>query len=153
MGLIAIIAGVFGATAIRERSAMHEKWRYLAELFNILIQTDPGQKRNHIEACLAYDILTMEMWAHKSFRYMFKEILFEALRAEGTYPSLSGKQLEKKIENGIEYREAERVLAKLTEKRAPRGLQNGKRYLASTPSPLLPSVQLYSRVAARRRRP
>jgi hypothetical protein len=82
IGTIAIVVSIFGATFINERASLHEKWQYLANTFNLVLGMPPGVRRNHMEACLLHDILTLEMWAHRSFRAVFKDGIEQALRLE-----------------------------------------------------------------------
>lgn len=79
--LFVVVATVFGATFWREQSDLYERWQYLAALFNQIVLTDPPEgregydKREHLWSCFAHDLLVMEMWAHKSFRGAFCDLM------------------------------------------------------------------------------
>lgn len=87
LGIGGLIALVFGANFIREMKDIHNKFDYLAKLFNEIVKLKPLDKlslteynqREHLLACLAHDILTMNMWAHSSFRSVFKEVIEKAM--------------------------------------------------------------------------
>lgn len=116
IGFLTLITGIFGATFYHERTTIHEKWQYLAATFNSILQIDPpagnGSKsgigkysiREHMLACLAHDILTMEMWAHRSFRAAFKEALERAIihSVKGN-PVIAYGKLEQIAIYGIDY--------------------------------------------------
>lgn len=84
--LIAIWGAVFAFIALLEVGSYYQKWRYLADLFNDVIKIDPEvfwkrgkrnySKREHLAACLASDIIRMEMWNHSSF-FPFLKITLE----------------------------------------------------------------------------
>ncbi len=82
VALCALISAIFGATYLREMKDIHNKWDYLARTFNDVIKLDTPtntattySRREHLAASLAHDILVMNMWAHRSYRSFFKEIL------------------------------------------------------------------------------
>ena len=76
-----VIATFLGAVFWREQSDLHQKWQYLADLFNRIVELHPPENdsvynmREHLLIGLAHDTLTMGMWAHRSFRTSFKEAL------------------------------------------------------------------------------
>ena len=87
MNIIAFISAIFGATFFREMKDIHNKFSYLAGIFNDIIKIDPIKnadnnsynKREHLLSCLGHDILIMSMWSHKSFKSVFKDILEKAV--------------------------------------------------------------------------
>lgn len=87
LGIAGLIALIFGANFIREMKDIHSKFDYLAKLFNDIVKIKPLEplslneynQREHLLTCLAHDILTMNMWAHSSFRAVFKEVIEKAV--------------------------------------------------------------------------
>lgn len=119
-----IIAAIFGATFFREMKEIHSKWDYLAKTFNDIIKLPPPPKdgttptdekkyspRDHLAACLAHDILVMNMWAHRSFRAFFKEIIVKAvIKRHEVNPTEITRQLEEIAKNGIDLRRVESLI-------------------------------------------
>lgn len=69
----------------KEKKDLHDKWHYLAVLYNEFIQQAPTQakgqqysSRNSLRVSLANDLLLMGMWAHNSFYPLFECALVEA---------------------------------------------------------------------------
>lgn len=61
-----------------ERGHNHKKWEYLANLYNTLISKDPYDDKeiyNYLKAALVLDLIEMEMWSHKSFYEIFRDVI------------------------------------------------------------------------------
>lgn len=70
-------AGLFLSSFILERRNLHEKWQYLASLYNSIIEADLNRKFE-LEYAFAMDLIDMEMWSHRSFREMFTRLTIKA---------------------------------------------------------------------------
>jgi hypothetical protein len=113
-----LIAAIFGAAFFREMKDIHNKWDYLAKTFNDTIKLPPKYSddlaynpRDHLSACLAHDILTMNMWAHRSFRAFFKEMLEKAVREKHKNNELEiNNQLLSIAQNGIAFADADELI-------------------------------------------
>lgn len=97
--------GVFGAIFVahyfHERTAYHQKWHYLASLYNEVLKASPfvtGKEtlqeatysyRESLELALAIDTVQMEMWSHDSFRSIVEKWLI--LHQKGKYPQISNE--------------------------------------------------------------
>ncbi len=79
--------GLCISTFILERSHLHKKWEFLAQLQNKVFETDLGIKRDILNATLTLHLIEMEMWSHKSFRDRFISAFALAnSTAKGEYP-------------------------------------------------------------------
>ena len=112
-----LMAAIFGAAFFREMKDIHNKWDYLAKTFNDIIKLNANDdrlkysQRDHLAACLAHDILTMNMWAHRSFRSFFKEILLKAvIGRHRSNPSEITRLMEEIAQNGITFESAESLV-------------------------------------------
>jgi hypothetical protein len=77
--MILALAGFFLSSFIIERKNIHDKWEYLANLYNNLIQMDYGFKRDVFECALVLDLIQMEMWSHRSFHEIFEKVLLDSM--------------------------------------------------------------------------
>ena len=104
---------LFTGSFIHERANLYSKWRYLADLFNsiITLQNASLKHRDHILACHACDTLTLDMWAHESFRESFKLALRDAVRDKYKNDDLNYfNKLAEVARIGIGYEEALKLL-------------------------------------------
>jgi hypothetical protein len=132
-----VLLAIFGAAFYREMKDIHNKFDYLAKLFNDVVKTEPTissgtpkentyHQREHLLACLSHDILIMNMWAHKSFKFLFKEtlektVIYDRLRTHGEASSvLVISDLEKIADNGVSYSEARRLISDYLEYLRPK---------------------------------
>lgn len=94
--LLTSFCSIFAFVAALEISSYYQKWKYLSDLFNSIIKTEAvphwektGEKkysqREHLNACLAIDILVLEMWSHRSFFPVFKETLEKSIYAKSKF--------------------------------------------------------------------
>ncbi|MES2801021.1 MAG: hypothetical protein V4654_00890 [Bdellovibrionota bacterium] len=67
------------STFILERSHLHKKWEFLANLQNKILETDLGLKREILETTLTLHLIEMEMWSHKSFVDKFNVVMTSAV--------------------------------------------------------------------------
>jgi len=116
--MVALVAGIFGATFYREFMDVRGKWLYLANLFNEVVKqslpTDAlnsYNRRVHLSAFLSHDILIMGMWSHASFKEFFKETLEKAVlyRCNGNV-DVTHRELERIARDGIEIKEAKTII-------------------------------------------
>lgn len=100
----------------KEKKDLHEKWRYLAELYNQIISTPPGKVksqfsgRESLRVALALDLLTMGMWGHTSFNSIFEAVLVEAYSHEHKVSHMEA--LGFLLENGIAFNDAEEYISR-----------------------------------------
>lgn len=120
MSMLLLVSGIFAGTLFNEKSSLYSKWNYLAHAFNSALNL-PEPTKAHAMACLAHDLIVMEMWAHRSFRAMFKDAVRDAICLE-----MSGKtthavslELSRVAKNGISYDRALNIIGDLTEELAP----------------------------------
>lgn len=98
VGYFALWGGLFW----REKVSIHNKWQYLAQLYNSLLEAEPSKKNRYrkrelLENALALDVLQLEMWSHESYAELFYCALKESINktvfdgsAEMICQSLSG---------------------------------------------------------------
>ena len=98
-GPITLALAIIGSISflfMRERTSMHEKWKYLAVVYNDYVNLQPRTSisavtirgREILAASLALDLLEMDMWNHNSFSTIFKMELTKALsRYNQDFPS------------------------------------------------------------------
>lgn len=117
--VIGIIVAVFGAAFWRERRDVIRRWRFLADAFNLIIQVEPPKgscdynKREHFFATYGHDILTLEMWSHRTFRSSFKDIIERSnLYARNYNIEESNNFLARYARDGIDYDEAVTIISK-----------------------------------------
>ena len=104
----------------REKAHIHNKWAYLAGLYNEIIKTEPSvrgkgyDKRMVMEIALALDILKLEMWGHSSYREIFQSILIDGIKYTTMPVSATPVRLSIADESGfgISKAEAEAILIK-----------------------------------------
>ncbi|MDX9731668.1 MAG: hypothetical protein RBT63_07855 [Bdellovibrionales bacterium] len=153
--MVGILVAVFGATLWREMKDIYGKWDYLAKVFNDVVKTPPLKVRSHqgvlnggmysirehLAACLAYDILTMNMWAHRSFRKFFAEMLEKAIADKYMeQPHIVIDTLSSIAKDGIAFSEASGLLG---------GYIESLRHPQDRPSGQMPTRQ-FSDVTLRR---
>lgn len=129
-GIAGVVAAIFGANFIREMKDIHNKFDYLAKLFNDVIKIKPIQfkkinhqeynQREHLAACLAHDILIMNMWAHRSFQGVFKDIFEKAIILDlYNKKQFSETTIEEMLNNiadhGIDLSEVKRLISNYVE--------------------------------------
>lgn len=120
---IASVSGIFW----KEKSSLYNKWEYLAALYNDMNQADPARtlneypKREFLRVSLAFDILVMDMWAHRSFADVFHDCLSDAImsyeQSESTGKEIVGQLvsigLSRKRANGYLEAYQERLLKRV----------------------------------------
>lgn len=82
LGFLGLWFGMFW----KEKKDLHDKWKYLADLYNKFLQEPPINPnipskfsvREPLRVALALDCLVMGMWAHKSFYEVFEHVLIDA---------------------------------------------------------------------------
>jgi len=114
IALLFLISGIFAGTYINERSNIHSKWTYLANLYNLAISQPDPKMSNKVLSSLAHDILIMDMWAHRSFDDVFHETLFDAVVFAHSDPEECEKELLTIASDGIDYKRAEKLIHDLT---------------------------------------
>lgn len=95
--IVRFFGTIFAFVAVLEVGSYYQKWKYLSDLFNSAIKEVPfphwdnGSRkyscREHLVACLAMDILVMNMWDHRSFAPVFKETLEKAVYVSSNFDS------------------------------------------------------------------
>lgn len=74
--IFTLFFGFLLSSFIIERKSLYEKWMYLSGVFNKIVENEckdvEAEDYTALRACLALDILDMEMWSHASFRGFFK---------------------------------------------------------------------------------
>lgn len=117
LAFLILLVSSFGAIYWQELGRFYAKWAYLAALFNRVIEIDPAagakgyRKREHLNACMASDMLVMGMWAHKSFRESFRDLLEKAVLYRFRNDiSLAQKELEAIANHGLPYRSAKEFI-------------------------------------------
>ncbi len=120
---------VFVFAAALEIGSYYQKWKYLAELFNSVIKLeakpvktryhDNYSQREHLAACLASDVVCMEMWNHRSFFPFLKETMEKAVLVEAGFDEAVFTMRLVKYTRGIDDKELERVLSNYIEWNRP----------------------------------
>ncbi len=134
IGFAALLAAIFGANFVRESRDVYSKFDYLAGVFNSIIQLDANKeileynnanKREHLLGCLAHDLITMNMWAHRSFTGIFNEVIKKAvildLHKNGVLGSHTlALKLEAIASHGINTDDAKDLISRYIEEFKPR---------------------------------
>lgn len=112
---------VFAFVAALEIGSYYQKWKYLAELFNSVIKLeakpvktrycDHYSQREHLAACLASDVVCMEMWNHRSFLPFLKETIEKAVLVEAGFDEAVFTMRLACYAKGIDDEELERLLS------------------------------------------
>jgi hypothetical protein len=120
--VLGAVSAFFGAAFLREHRDYVSKWNYLANLFNNVVQiphSDVGyDQREHLLACLVWDILTMEMWAHRSFHVCVRDVICRAAFLLKGADSIS--HLERAVNSGIGMEEVKNLVSSYIEEKAPK---------------------------------
>ncbi len=58
----------------------NKKWTYVVDLYNKIIQLDSSKKTELLRNALAIDLLTLDLWAHRSLCSLFKNELIKAIK-------------------------------------------------------------------------
>lgn len=93
------IIGFFFASFIVERKSLYDKWIFLAQHQNQLAKLDSIFDRKIAEARLSLDILTMEMWSHRSFKGTFSSALKDACTKGSPGLTIVSNQMKPAIPN------------------------------------------------------
>ena len=79
-----VIVSFFGAVSIlywNIMSLFNKKWAYCCELYNKIISKNRGKsKQKLLENALAVDLLTLDLWAHRSFSKFFSKELTKSIK-------------------------------------------------------------------------
>ena len=143
VSICAVIGAIFGATYFREMKDIHNKWEYLSATFNEIVKVPPIRhglrkynQREHLAACLAHDLLTMNMWAHRSFRSFFKEIVEKAIIHESSGDiSNAIERLTSIAESGINYKDVKELISNYLEAQRPESDKPGVAFLKIVSEP------------------
>lgn len=93
----------------------NRKWNYCADLYNKMLATEDATARAQLRNALAIDLLVLDLWAHRSFRELFRDELESSLYAtykdqsiiDGKITDISeGKMCEKIAHELLEHRNA-----------------------------------------------
>jgi hypothetical protein len=57
----------------------NRQWTYCADLYNKILQEGDDDARQSLKVSLAIDLLILDLWAHRSFRELFRDELFLAI--------------------------------------------------------------------------
>lgn len=112
------IATMFISTFILERTHLHKKWEYLADLYNLILQVDIKEKDKYqiMRTALVLDAIQMEMWSHRSYKKIFESVLLDS------YKEVRGETISREtlLAMAIEKQEAYDLLEqRLTQLRKP----------------------------------
>lgn len=110
-----IIIGFFGSTSLvywQTAKMYQKKWLYCSELYNKIICLDPNEKEGVyrvLSNALAIDLVILDLWAHRSFKELFRDELKLAIDKEG---DLKNYYLSKMIDGKLSESEAMAILQK-----------------------------------------
>lgn len=98
--LLTTYGSIFATLYLPDRTSYHQKWNYLAGLYNDYIKCEGHWRKQSIKAALSQDIAAMEMWSNNSFHDVFKT----SLKAAVTYHNLilNGKSKLNDLPNKVE---------------------------------------------------
>ncbi len=109
-----------GALVWKQMSDVYARWHILSARFNAIPSHEKPGVRQYLFACVARDILELHMWAHETFRDVFKDALAMAVMIDCDYRQDGiNLRLHSIAERGIEYDEATRLIGLLVELNRP----------------------------------
>lgn len=77
----------FAASFGLEKWSHFEKWKYLAERFQSLMEREPGVRRDVLEAVFVCDLIATNMWSHDSYNQVFEKNIVKSMSMYwGEYP-------------------------------------------------------------------
>lgn len=96
-------------------SMFNKKWSYCADLYNQILKTTDYNDRAFLRNSLAIDLLTLDLWAHRSFSTLFKDELLLAAKHCFT-PETLDRETKRILSGKYSESEAARLLETLNEK-------------------------------------
>lgn len=74
--LLAVIIVIYGSIW----KDFHSKWEYCSNLFNDILKCNDEEVVSNLCASLSIDLITLDLWAHRSFKETFHEELITAIK-------------------------------------------------------------------------
>ena len=76
----ASVVGTFSLVFWRMNDVYRKQWYYCQELYNEMLKHDEERTASLLANSLAMDLIVVDLWAHRSFRELFREEFWEALQ-------------------------------------------------------------------------
>ncbi len=82
-GTVLYLAGSFAL----EKWSYFEKWKYMSERYQAMIEREPGARRDIFESAFVCDLVSTNMWSHESYQDVFEKNMVKAMSMHwGEYP-------------------------------------------------------------------
>lgn len=112
--LVKLVFAFLGAVSVsywNMGQIFNRHWTYCSDAFNTVLQTTDADARDRLRLSLAIDLITLDLWAHRSFRDLFRDELFRAIVAKYRDPGVLNDTINKISKKKMREDEALRILS------------------------------------------